>query len=95
MVDCGNVTDLESLESLIRDLIINLPHSVIMVVGGTDEVNMGVVRGMAECGGVRMVKVDSAIDMGVACVKQEYKDAPIVTNKLHHFSYFRMIVEDT
>jgi hypothetical protein len=35
------------------------------------------------------------MDMREACVKQEYKDGPVVVNQVHHLSYFRMIVEDS
>jgi hypothetical protein len=56
MVDCGNVTELESLEQLIRDLS-SLPHSITIVVGGTNEMDGAVVKGCDR--GVAWLKVDS------------------------------------
>ena len=46
LVDCGDVTSLEDLELLTKNLSSQYPHSVIMVIGGTDEMNIGVVRGL-------------------------------------------------
>ena len=66
---------------------------MIVVVGGTDEMNIAAIRGIN--GQVRHIKIDSQLDMKPASVRQEYKDAPIITNELHHLSYFRIIVEDT
>ena len=94
MVDCGNVNELDSLEQLIRELTTSLPHSMIVVVGGTEEMNIAALKGIG-CDAVRYLKIDSSLDMKPACIKQDYKDAPIVTNQLHHLSYFRMIVEDS
>jgi hypothetical protein len=57
MVDCGNVTELESLEQLIRDLS-SLPHSMTIVVGGTNEMDSAVIKGVTgEV--VACLKVDS------------------------------------
>jgi hypothetical protein len=77
---------------MIRDLS-SLPHSMIVVVGGTEEMNVAALKGIESV--VSLLKVDSSLDMKPKCVKQEYKDGPIITNELHHLSYFRMIVEDT
>ena len=93
LVDCGNVSELESLEHLVRDLNTSLPHSMIVIVGGTEELNIAALKGI-ESDAVRYLKIGSSLDMKPACVKQDYKDAPIVTHQLHHLSYFRMIVED-
>lgn len=56
MVDCGNVNELESLEQLIRDLS-SLPHSITIVVGGTNEMDGAVIKGCDR--GVSWLKVDS------------------------------------
>ena len=75
MVDCGNVNELDSLEQLIRDLS-SLPHSMIVVVGGTEEMNLAIVKGSENA--VSYLKVDSSLDMKPGCVKQEYKDGPVI-----------------
>ena len=46
LIDCGDVSNLEDLEELTRKISSLYPHSVILVIGGTDELNLGVLRGI-------------------------------------------------
>jgi arginase family enzyme len=92
LVDCGDVSNLGDLESLTSLLTSQYTHSVILVIGGTDELNLGVLRGINDA--VHYIKVDSSLDVKEAFKKEEYKDGPVIVNDLHHLSYFRMMMED-
>lgn len=62
-----------------------MPQSVVVVVGGTDDVCLPISRGV---GAHNYIKVDSALDVRERYQKQAYKDAPITLHE-NHLSYFR------
>ena len=75
---------------VMQEISTKMPQSVILVLGGTDDVNLPILRGACSC---NYLKIDSALDVRDRYQKQAYKDAPITTFE-NHLSYFRQVIED-
>ncbi len=82
---------MQTVQEVVSMITKQMPHSIIVVLGGTDDVALPIIRGFNPC---NYIKIDSALDMRSKYQKQAYKDAPITEHE-NHLSYFRQIVEDS
>lgn len=67
----------ESVETIYREL----PNSIVIVIGGTDDMSLALASGTGAHVGkkeLNIVRLDSALDVRPAYSKQAFKDAPVV-----------------
>lgn len=98
--DCGNITQgedfrmaLYELQETIKVITTSKIRSVVIVVGGSDDLGAAVARGASGC--EHLLRLDSALDAGSAFRKQAFKDGPVVVHELHHKSHLKVIVQDS
>ena len=93
-IDQNQYSNTEDVHQAIQEVVglisTKMPQSVVVVLGGTDDVALPIIRG---CNRLNYIKVDSALDVRERYQKQAYKEAPITFHE-NHLSYFRQVLED-
>lgn len=90
--DCGDVKFHSHLTEAVKLITSKVPNSVILVIGGTDDMNLSVAKGMDDS--LSIVRVESSLDVAPKFKKQAFKDGPITYEDLHHLSNVRMLIEE-
>ena len=78
----------KQLEDTVRLLTSKVHHSLLLVIGGSDDMNYQVVKGsMVES----ILRVDSSLDVKPRYRRQAFKDGPVMYEDFHHLSHLRMV----